>query len=289
MDITRFTEGLDEIIVYSNFEKELLSNDFFIENTINIFDILNCSDDIKKKLKNSFNCITISLSPVSQINDSVDLIISRGFIQKHKNIRQIFGIEYSVIRGDISRINKNDYDKLINKRRLNLGISMGGSDPMNLSKLVIKEIKGISIPTTVWLALGSEYKNDINELFVEIKSSKYVDLVVGNVFEDLWLFLDKCQLVILQGGLTTTEAAFRGIPSINISKFVTQSEINRKLFESNSSWFIDKENIGQINNLILDKFRQKEILKKASLQSKKLIDGKGASRVKNEIFKLLNL
>ena len=166
---------------------------------------------------------------------------------------------------------------------------MGGSDPMNLSKLVIKEIKEISIPTTVWLALGSEYKNDINELFVEIKSSKYVDLVVGNVFEDLWLFLDKCQLVILQGGLTTTEAAFRGIPSINISKFVTQSEINRKLFESNSSWFIDKENIGQINNLILDKFRQKEMLKKASLKSKKLIDGKGASRVKEEIFKLLNL
>ena len=121
-----------------------------------------------------------------------------------------------------------------------------------------------------------------------LKSSKFVDLVVGNVFDDLWDFLEKCKLVILQGGLTTTEAAFRGVPSLNIPRFDSQSFVNKKLFDNDAAWLIDKEKIGIINEYIKKLISNELALSNASLKGKELIDGYGARRVKEEILKLSN-
>lgn len=286
MEISRFTNGLENIVVVGNSDavfSEVLKNN---NKCINIFDILNCTIQFKEKFNSFKNGINISISPVSQINDQMDLIISRGFVEQNSNIKQIFGIDYSVIRDDIKRIKNSDYAKLIRVSRLNIGIAMGGSDPLNLSKKLVQTIKDISIPTTIWLAIGTEYKGDINHLFREIKASKSIDLVVGSVFNDLWDFLEKCKLVILQGGLCTTEAAFRGIPSLNIPRFNSQSTLNKNLFENNAAWVIEKDKLGSINKYIKDLISNESILINASLKGKELVDGLGALRVKKEIIRL---
>ena len=286
MDISRFTNGLDNILVIGDsddiFCKELMDE----KECINIFDILNCTSKFKNIFKESKKGKNISLSPVSEINDEMDLIISRGFVQNNSNIKQTFGIEFSVIRNDIKRINNSEYAKLMNYKRLHIGIAMGGSDPGNFSKILIQIIRNISIPTTIWLAIGTEYKHDVNDLFMEIKASKTIDLVVGNVFDDLWDFLEKCKLVILQGGLTTTEAAFRGIPSLNIPRFKSQAIVNKKLFENKAAWIIENEKIEKINDFIKDLILNESVLINASIKGKELVDGLGAERVKKEIIRL---
>ncbi len=286
MDIDRFIVGLEKIINISDSDQIFIDEIQKNKDCINIFDILTCSEIFKNQFSYLKNSKNISLSPVSEINNQIDLIISRGFVQNHKNIKQIFGLEYSVIRKDIKRINPSEYEKLTNDPRQNIGIAMGGSDTENFSKKILQTIKSISIPTTIWLAIGSEYKHNVNDLFVEIKSSKYVDLVVGSVFDDLWIFLEKCKLVILQGGLTTTEAAFRGVPSINIPRFNSQSIVNKKLFDNEAAWLIEKEKIGIINVYIKKLISNELALRNASLRGKELIDGYGASRVKQEILKI---
>jgi spore coat polysaccharide biosynthesis predicted glycosyltransferase SpsG len=129
------------------------------------------------------------------------------------------------------------------------------------------------------VALGSNYKHDINEVFNCFKDSERAEIVVGNTFEDLWSFLAPCDLLILQGGLTTTEACHVGIPSINILRFEKQESVLRELITSGAVWLQNASRLEELGSLIERLMSSHSALSDASIIGKHMIDGKGAQRI----------
>ena len=281
VDVDRFTNPFEKYI----FDLNLFKYNFDSEiSNISVIDMLTWS---KRKIEintiASKSCL-ISLSPVSDINEFADFVITRGRLSDIDNEKNIFGDHLAVIRNDINRLDENQYKDLISSNRNHIGVVMGGTDPTNMSLEIVKRLSKINFQTTLWLAIGNSYSFDINLIFEAVSKSKSVDLIVGSVFEDLWMFLNKCQLLILQGGLTTTEASYRGIPSINIPRFSKQKNMMPSLFKKGGAWIIDNDKLDQLIETIENIISNKKNLINASNIGKEIIDGKGAERIKSIII-----
>jgi spore coat polysaccharide biosynthesis predicted glycosyltransferase SpsG len=79
------------------------------------------------------NFQTISLSPVSDVNRLVDMIISRGYCADYPETKQIHGLEYSVVRDGVIKTNKVIKKNSRTNKRDIVGMVMGGTDPENMT------------------------------------------------------------------------------------------------------------------------------------------------------------
>ncbi len=284
LDATRYYKNIEKNV----FDLNKFQYEFNCEKYICIFDILNWDyglDNLEKILSNSYS---FSISPVSNLNKKVNWVLTRGRIDNDLLENNIFGSELAVIGNNVERISSIEYKKLLEKQNNNIGIVMGGTDPENMTLKIINELSSTIIPTTLWVAIGSSYRFDINLIFKKISKSKYVDLVIGNVFEDLWQYLNNCKLLILQGGLTTTEASFRGIPSINIPRFKNQSLQNNELISKGACWEVENKNLGSLKLLVEEIVKNDKLLIEASRIGKEIINGEGAKNIKNIILEKIN-
>ena len=280
IDSSRYLKKIERNV----FDLNKFKYEFICDRSICIFDILNWDygfDNLEKILS---SCFSFSISPVSNINNKVNWVLSRGKIENNQLKNNIFGPELAVVGNNVERLSPGDYKNLIQTQNNNVGIVMGGTDPENMTLKIITQLSSITEPTTLWVAIGPSYKFDINLIFKALSKSKYIDLVVGNVFEDLWKFLQSCKLLILQGGLTTTEASFRGIPSINIPRFKNQSLQNLELVSKGACWEIRDGNIISLKPLVEEIVQNEKILMDASRIGQEIIDGKGAKNIKRIIL-----
>jgi len=166
----------------------------------------------------------------------------------------------------------------------NLLVSMGGSDPHNLTPRVMEGLFAtkqgkLDVRVIIGPGFSRNTNKDIHEklgLFgVKCK-------IISGASDTMAKLLFWADLVITAGGLTKYEAAVTGTPSVVIASFDREVEMCRTFADARASLCF---NLGEINietdlpaivEMMLDNY---ELRREMSRKGKVLIDGKGVERI----------
>lgn len=234
---------------------------------------------MKKKIK------TVIISDLRNIKYSADLLVN-GFIGfKNKKIRNelktpcLLGPSYQILSPEFQRYVKQ-------KKKFTVLASFGGFDDKKISETFLEGLEKYLPMLKVKIILGP----------VGIKSQKLVrfekkypeNLTVRFGTENMAREMSQARFGFCAGGLTTYEFAAMRVPFVMICaephQLITAREwhkrkigINLGLINKTTKWKIQK-----IAQKIFDE-------KKSDFPDIRFVDGKGANRVRNEIFKMLKL
>jgi UDP-2,4-diacetamido-2,4,6-trideoxy-beta-L-altropyranose hydrolase len=195
---------------------------------------------------------------------------------KLKNLRSklFLGSKYWISNKNFLSSRKSKH-KIINKKIYSIIISMGGSDPKNFSLFILKsllDIKNIKIK----IILGPFNKNKKSILKI-IENRNNINLIISP--EKIWNEFSNSDLVICNAGNTLFELAILGIPSISIPAFKHEVEYSREFEKNKFSINLEKPTSRKIQLFVEKILKNSKYRRSASQCGKKIVDGKGLSRV----------
>jgi UDP-2,4-diacetamido-2,4,6-trideoxy-beta-L-altropyranose hydrolase len=192
---------------------------------------------------------------------------------------KLLGCEYVLLRREFLKY--KDWKREIPDKAKNILVTMGGSDPDNVTVKVIEALKLLNKPDiTVRIIIGpaNPHKEMLRKAIISADFKIELLIDPSNIPE----LMSWADLAISAGGSTCWEMAFMGLPNIIIVIADNQSGIAKGL--SNAGAGI---NWGWHENITLKQCTQKlkEIAEDKSKriclseQGKRLLDGKGRQRV----------
>lgn len=229
---------------------------------------------------------TVSLSPEFSALPATDHLIHRteredprwrkakGFPRIHK------GLRYAILPNCLKRIPERTYREHAGEERLAVAISMGGSDASNRTLKLLDLLGEAPCSLVVFIALGDAYTHSYEELLRHAESNRQeVILVKSN--ESMWRVLQTASLLLCAGGLTTYEAAFVGIPAINVLQRNEWSYLFEELTESGACITVPvgKDSLALTAGHVLKLYKNRDLLRGMHAATKGLIPSEGARRV----------
>ena len=181
---------------------------------------------------------TVSLSPVFTCMTSVDHLFHRTCkLDPSWSIESVFpevhsGLEYTILPEWLKKVNTSIYREHLLEDKLGVAITMGGADASNRTSSLLKAFSCSKFRFVLFVALGNAFTHSYEEL-IELAKDNRQEVVLLKSNESMWRVLKTAvSIVICAGGLTTYEATFVGIPSINIINNCNWSYLFEELRES---------------------------------------------------------
>ncbi len=239
--------------------------------------------------------LTVSLSPIFNNFDLIDVLFTRsGFHdtthqgQKPSNV--YYGPEYTLLGNKLNKISAGRYELNLENERFSLGICMGATDPANKTQELLEILAGWKKPCLIWVAIGDGYKHSIDTLKSTAKNDSVHELVIASTNDSFWSVLQNCSLLLLQGGVTTYEAAYSGIPSINFPRTQNHFRLCSDLVSRGLSWVFDinQENDDAFISLLEELLVNKTLLLEMHIKLKSLIDDNGPKRIFDTVIRQAN-
>jgi spore coat polysaccharide biosynthesis predicted glycosyltransferase SpsG len=245
-----------------------------------LFDLLSVQDelfDVTKLAK-----WRISISPIFSHLGKVDTFIHRTqylpIQDSIEDVEIIKGLEYSIIQQGCRQIDAANFKRHLDEPRLSIAISMGGGDAANKTLKLIKKLNELKDDYTIWVMLGEGYRHSYDALIDESKNSHH-EIILAKTNESMWRVLGLVSILIAPGGVTSYEAAYAGLPSLNIVENERQYALVRELFEEGVSLQLDGLEDARLITHIADLNGNRKKLFNMHIQSKGLIDGRAAERI----------
>ena len=165
-------------------------------------------------------------------------------------------------------------------------ISMGGSDPKNLSLLVAKKL--INLNCELNIVLGKLSKLQIKDFdFLKNRELKHKVYKHQDTLKDLMYFND---LLITNNGITKYEASYMRMPSLIVSQEKKANKFQKIFSKDNNSIFLGHYRNKKVKNL--NKFITRLINNSSKLKKlqdiKSNFDSYGAKRILSKINFYLN-
>jgi spore coat polysaccharide biosynthesis predicted glycosyltransferase SpsG len=241
----------------------------------------------------SLHSITVSLSPVFSCLQNVDHLFHRTsfedplwkntkcFPQIHK------GLEYTVLPAHLKKVADEQYFETLSEQKLSIAISMGGADAANRTLALLQELSCYPQNLLIWIALGEAYTHSYEELLLCAKHSRQ-EVILLKSNESMWRVLSNVSLIICAGGLTTYEAAYVGIPSINILHSEKWTYLFKELSNSGVCHIIkpSEQAISDTARLVSELADDREKLNQMHKLSKKIIPSEGSKKIARKIVDL---
>ncbi len=240
-------------------------------------------------------CFTASLSPVFNCLPDTDVVFHRTSVLgddwtagegRGPAIRA--GLSYAVINDHCKRIPTEIFQHHLNQDMLTVAISMGGSDVANKSLRILETIKAIDEQLLIWVMLGEGYLHSYQALVESVRGSKH-EIILAKTTTSMWRVLSTCSLAILAGGTTTYEAAYAGLPSINILESASRRFLIQELVEKGLSLCAGHtldEALENLNPLVRNLYRHRDRLLAMHRASRDQIDDQGVQRIVERLIEM---
>ena len=197
----------------------------------------------------------------------------------------LLGPAYFIFRQEFIEAAK--VSREIKKAAQNILVTMGGSDPLNLTIKIAKALNLLNItPLNLRIVIGASFtasvKQELERILKGFKGNYKLIMGSDNIAE-LMLWSD---LTITGGGLTKYETAVTGTPSIIISQFDNEAERTKEFERYGSALHIglisevDEEDIVKVIEKLLNDYVARTEMSK---RGKNLVDGEGVERITSEI------
>jgi len=209
--------------------------------------------------------------------------ISKYHIYKkiNKNCKIYTGGKYFIMETYFHKNQKN-IKTIKPKKTYNIIISIGGSDPNNVTYLILKSIIGLS-NIRIKIILGPYYKK-MKEISKLIKNHPYNQIIISP--SKIGYEFKKADIVFSNAGNTLFELASQNIPTISICADEHQIPYSKKF---NSKGFgihlglWKKIKPKKIQNSLITTLNDAKLRKKISKSGSRIIDGKGVQRIAKKI------
>ncbi len=237
----------------------------------------------------------VSLSPQFNQMNRVHYLFHRTthehpeWRNQHTFPRIYKGLEYTVLPPGLRRVSTAAYREHLEEERLGIAISMGGSDAPNVTLSLLREFGKTNLRLVIWVALGDAYAHSYDDL-LDCAASNRQEVILLKSNESMWRVMKNASLVLCAGGLTTYEAAFVGLPTINLIRQSDWQYLFDELVISGASFVLPPtpESIRDAVSLVgaLDAHRLR--LLRCHLSTKGLIADGGAMRIASTLAALLS-
>ncbi|MDZ4169167.1 MAG: hypothetical protein U1E26_05880 [Coriobacteriia bacterium] len=237
---------------------------------------------------------TVSLSPVFDHLGDVDVLFHRTSVEdpswhlppSHPEIRS--GLDYAVVADRCERIPTEMYRQTLAREYLSVAVSMGGADAANKTLEVVRTLRENERKLLLWVLLGEGYSHSYHDLVESARGARH-EIILAKTNESMWHILGTCAMGILAGGTTTYQAAYAGLPSLNILESADRRFLTDELVDAGACRRLGDtlgESLAQLNTAVERLDSQREDLLAMHLTSRELIDGEGASRIARELMEL---
>jgi len=260
-----------------------------IKNKIVILDSYHTSTDFCKKIYSMAKTV-LFIDDFNRVPYPGGFVLNSAIGSKgvryhnNPNITYLLGPKYHPLRREFWGVPK----KIIKKRIKKVLITFGGSDPTNETPKVLRMLKKKYSYLEKRVMVGSGF-TDVDGIKAE--ADKKTFLVYYPNARILRQEMIKADICISGGGQTTYELARLGVPTVGICLADNQS-INLAGwsdagFLAYAGWYKDKDLIKNIFDKVND-MQPCYARKKMSLVGRKSIDGNGAERIVNFLYKKLD-
>lgn len=256
-----------------------------------VLDMLDLSEEILQIIKQKTRKIAL-LSPIFNHMDLMDYYFGRTKYlnfdpENYPNLKVYAGLEYAIIQKNCKQISSGIFEENLKTDNLPIAISMGGGDAFNKTLDVLKVLKQCKVKATFWVMIGEGYKHSFDELIDEIRNDTSHEIILAKTNNSMWNILKNCVLCILPGGITSFEAVYAGLPTINFFDQESQQFLLQEIVEHNAAYdfgIYSESTLQSISNFIENIQNSKKELLQMHVNTKFLIDGQGSKR----IFSILN-
>lgn len=194
----------------------------------------------------------------------------------------LLGTGYFIFRPEFVEAAKSD--RKLTKEALNILVTMGGSDALNLTAKVVSALCKLEIASNlnVRITLGvisPDSKKQELEKALKSFTGRYQFIRGSDNIGEAMLWSD---LAITADGLTKYETSATGTPSIIISSADRQSEIGKEFEKKGSALHLGPSSgvdDGDIAEAIEKLLRDHALRNEMSKRGKKLVDGGGIERI----------
>jgi spore coat polysaccharide biosynthesis predicted glycosyltransferase SpsG len=233
-------------------------------------------------------CVTVSLSPVFDHMDQVDILFTRSKRYPMLPGVSVFaGLQYAIFSEHCMVIGDAPYRANLSLQDLPIAVCMGGSDAANKTLRVIRALTAMPMRSTIWVLLGEGYAHSYNSLVEQVRGSTTHEVILAKTNRSMWRIMNQCAVAVLAGGLTTIESVYAGLPSINL--FERQEHVDAMatdLFDAgvclNGGLFSEESLLTLVTEMdALD--RNRDRLWEMHTRSHGILDRHGSERVLREI------
>lgn len=249
--------------------------------TVVITDVLYPRQKYLAELKKR-SLLLVSLDDLAEAYFPSDIVIN-GSIERRRypmdgSAKILAGCKY-VIMGEEFMARRKERRKF-NREKLTILISLGGSDPNNLTMRVLQIVSEVKDRFHFHLVIGPYAKRikEVKQYAKEVVRAQKVFFAPSDLSE----ILPKADIAIVSGGRIVYECAFLGIPMIAVCQarhqFPTVRALARRGCLVAAGCFpCIKSKLLRAKLVELDENRN--LLKKMSAAGRKIVDGKGGKRV----------
>ena len=255
-----------------------------------VFDTTYFPEDAFAEMKR--RAMAVSLSPAFNCQSRVDLVFHRTrcltdeLTSLGSTVPIRSGLDYVVLRETCHRIPEETYFRSLDRGPLAVAISMGGVDAGNNTLQLLSSLRHLSSPLLLWVLLGEGYAHSYQALVDCVSKDTRHEIILAKTTDSLWRVMETCSVAILAGGITTYEAAFAGLPSINVLQndrgpALVQELVDRGVGLAAGPPFANA--LPRVNSELARLERDRPELLAMHRRSLGLIDGQGAERIAQEI------
>jgi len=241
-------------------------------------DIQNINLDFLKGIKRKIDCI-VSIDDLGSIKKHADIIINgsvvdKRLIYKNKMARYFLGPKHMIINQSFAGMYKKK--KKIAKKISSILVTMGGSDPRNLTLKVINALTDLNDNIKITILVGSAFKN-IEKIMSLAKNMDNIN--IRHNVKNIQDYMYKADIAFCSGGISSYELAACGTPAIFLpfSKIesLTSDTFEKKGFGINMGLDLKRDKITRATKRLI---RNRKLRAKMSKAGKKLVDGKSMER-----------
>ena len=236
-----------------------------------IIDLQYLSKNVKEFLKFNKKIFTVILADKHDRNKDANLNIFPEITKNEK--KGIYsGKKYVLI------------PKLPKKKKIikvqNIMISMGGSDPQNITRKIVKLISEIDSKVKLNIVLGKFYK--FKNLLIKILLKTSLKYKIYTNQKNLKNLMLKNDLLITNSGITKYEAFAMKLPSIIVSNS-KEANLDQKIFSDlGGSVFVGdvhSKKLKNLRNVVLKLIENKKIVREMQTACKNYFDDNGPKRI----------
>jgi spore coat polysaccharide biosynthesis predicted glycosyltransferase SpsG len=250
-----------------------------------IFDMISLGEDPYRYLKDC-SALSVSLSPIFDHMDTVDLLFNRTKhvpdAYKSLSTKQYLGLDYAIIQPSCIRIDTERFRTNLVRDHFPVAVSMGGGDAANKTLLFLRSLGKCNVPATFWVLVGEGYSHSYDALVNTIERDKNHEIILAKTNMSMWHILSNCVLAVLPGGITTYEAAYAGLPTINMCRDNHQFFLIQELVEAGVGMYaglMETDDLRRLNSLIENLYEHRGELLRMHERSRGIIDGRGKDRI----------
>lgn len=275
--------------IYDNEEQCIIEEDY----DLSIMDMTHISDNLFNRIADKSR-LKVCISPIFNKMNQIDIFFNRTKYHKFDEANlpsKIYAsLDCTIIQDDCKKIKTSIYEDNLELKQFPIAISMGGGDAANKTLNFLKSLKTCKVPATFWVMLGEGYKHSYDKLISEIKKDSGHEIILAKANRSMWQILKNCILAILPGGITTYEAAYAGLPTLNLLENEESYFLIRELEEKNVCLYngiINQENLSSLNTTIEKLYYDRKSLLQMHINSKNLIPEDTGSKILEKCKEML--